>query len=257
MQKCFWMILFVSSMSSCVSVHSGSGAVRITSDGRMSQLTEGQHFLSPLDQVDIFNLREQGMTERFVTLTADGVPVLASDSLVSYHIASSELVALDREIGPDYRSTVIDPIVSSAVRRVLASYRWSELDSTHIRIAQDRITKLAAQKLRPYYIELESILIRNLTAQLPLLQQAINSTSIVEQKSLTALEEIELARYEASRKRNEADGIVSANRTLNPSLTSAVLKDAEIKAWEALSISPNTEVIVLPNNFSSIVEVTP
>lgn len=244
------------SLCSCASVPSGYGGVNTGYNGAMSELKEGVSFVNPLATTDYFDLRQQESTEHFETITADGAPIRASDSLVTFHVAPGELVALDKEVGPDYVKVIIEPIVKSGVRRVLSSYRWDQLDSAGIRKAQDRITQFAAERIRPYHIVVESVLLRNLEILLPRFQYAVNETGVWEQKKLQAKTQIELAKKEAERLRIAAKGIASAHTLVAPTLSASVLADTENKAWLKLCSSPQASVYVLKDK-SPEIEVIP
>ncbi len=250
------VVFSTAGLTGCAVVDSGYRGVAVSPNGHFTTLPEGASFVVPFTSVRSYDLRQRGFTAHFFTLTADGVSVETSDSLVTYHIVKSEIVPLAREVGPNYESVVIVPIVQSVVRRVLASYRWSQLDSRHIREANKKITKLTAVKLRPYHIVLESVLLRNLEDEQPLYEKAVIDTSVMKQYALRAQTEVKIAKRRAEQRRIEAKGIVAANNLIAPTLTKKILKDDEIKTWRKLVDSPNTQVKILETKNSEL-EVTP
>lgn len=253
---CFLIAVVSIALAGCATVDSGFGGVSMSPYGRFSELPEGSDFVNPLATVQYYDLRQQGYTEHFLTLTADGAVVETSDSLVTYHIARHELVALARETGPDYKNILIRPVVQAAVRRFLAGYRWDQLDSAHIREASEKTTRFAAAKLRPYHIVLESVVLRDLEVRQPLYEKAVIQTSVMKQRALQEKSDTQIAAHRAEQRRIEANGIVKAHKLIGPTLTRRVLEDDEIKTWGSLVGAPNTQIKIIESN-NSDVEVTP
>ena len=99
-------------------------------------------------------------------LSADGRMLEARASVLTFRPAAGELVALAREIGPTYYQVIVQPIVRSTVRRVLASRRLDELDTAGMLRAQEEITRIAAERARPSHVTLDGVDLRTL-AMLP------------------------------------------------------------------------------------------
>lgn len=239
-----------------VSVAPGHAAVLMTSDGTMSVLGEGTSALPSGSLADDFDLRQQGQTSTFKAITADAVPVLVGDPVVSYHVVASELVAADRALSPADQCTLIGVVVEASVASVLASYRWDQLDTRNIREAQERIAALASMRLRPYHIALTTIELKGISPRLPGFAKEVAQTSVWEQRSAEAKTRIELARQKADRLRQEASGARSAYQAIEPTLSAAVLADQEAKEWKRLLTSPATTVHVT-TNASILLEESP
>ncbi len=154
-------------LSACATVAPGHAGVLVTVSGLAPDtLGEGLHLLPPLAHVDDYDLRGQQQDEDLVAITADGAPVAARASLVTYHVVASELTALEREVGPDYYRIIVRPIIGSTVRRVLAGYSAAELDTPTIRAAQAEITRIATARLRPFHLVLDALDLRTLAVLL-------------------------------------------------------------------------------------------
>jgi hypothetical protein len=176
---------------------------------------------------------------------------------VTYHLVASELVAVDREIGPDYKNSVLEPIVQATLMRVLAEYRSDELDTPHIREAQDKITRIAAKQLLPYHIVLEAVDLKGIFIDLPGLAASVSRSAAWEQSALEAKTRVELARKRAEGLHELSLGIAAAHRAVLPTLTAAVLEDLEDKAWQKLTVSPHATTYILKKNDHSLLEVSP
>jgi prohibitin 1 len=234
----------------CATVEPGHSTVLMNADGTMSQLDEGVTLVSPLAEVDDFSLREQSPGKRFFAISADGAPIVASDAVVTYRLVPNQLIAVDREIGPEFETSVIEPIVQSTVRRVLGSYRADEFDTPHIREAEKRITALAAERLLPKHILLEEVVLKAVYPDLPGLTRVISETEAWAQYAQETRTRIEVARKEAVRLRQQAEGIAAANRSLSATLSRNVLNEAAQRAWLSLLTSPSTTVRIAGNGTS-------
>lgn len=201
-----WLLL---SAPACVTVPSGHLGVLLRPDGVAREpIGEGVHLIGPLAHADLYDLRGQERHEYLAALSADGAMLEARASVLTFRPAAGELVALAREIGPAYYEVVVQPIVRSTVRRVLASRRLDELDTAGILSAQEEITRIAAARARPYHIILEGVNLRTL-AMLPSSPpyRVVVETSVTEQEVLAARKRVELVRDWAASHREEARGL--------------------------------------------------
>lgn len=250
------LLLLLSTPMACATVEPGHAAVLLTPGGDTSILEEGVAVVPLYSNVDDFNLRQQGKSEDIEALTADGVPIAAGESLVTYRLLQSDLLAVDRELGHNYVRTMIEPIVRSTARQVLATYRWYELDTPHIREAEARISSEAAKRLLPHHISLEAVELRGIFAQLPLFQAKINETSVWEQRVEQAQIHLDVARQQATALHQEALGEASAYRLIAPTLTESALEDQSIRGWDAL-LTSRTSNVYIDDSPSLVVEIPP
>src|ERR1700761_7490669 len=98
-----------------VAVAPGHGAVMLDAGGSYSRLDEGVADVPAGARVDDFDLREQTQGGTFTALSADGVPMLVGDPIVSYTLAADELVALDRALGADGVQPLVARVVQSTI----------------------------------------------------------------------------------------------------------------------------------------------
>ncbi len=251
-----WILCTVAAVGGCATIPSGSAAVVMNSDGRLGVLGEGEHTLSPLAQLDVYDLRAQEHDEDLVGITSDGVPVEARTSLVTFAVAPDELVALEQEVGPGYYDVVIKPIVRASVRRVIAGYRADELDTPSIVEAQRRITELAAARMRPYHIVLDSIDLRTLSIVMSQKSyRAVVDVGVLEQELQAEPQRLEVARQRGEERRERARAIAAAHARIAPTLTPQVLADDAIRAGAALMAAPSTRVVVEDSAHPTMLEV--
>lgn len=248
--------LALAACADVVVVDSGHRAVLMTPDGAVASLGEGTASVPADSVVHDFDLRQQEVAGSFTAVTADGVPLVVRDPVVSFSWVPEEVVDADRSIGPQGAPAIVATIVGSTITRVLASYRWDQLDTAHIREAQAKISSQASAALRPRHLALGSVEIKGLEPRLPELARAVTDTSVWQQRGATAATNVELARKRAENLHAAAAGIASANASVAPTLTPAVLEDKGDKAWQALILAPTTAVEIT-NEPSPSLEVGP
>ncbi|HEX4462796.1 MAG TPA: SPFH domain-containing protein [Polyangia bacterium] len=233
----------------------GHAGVLITADGAASVLHEGIADVPADAHVDDFDLTQQEDGGTFTATTADGVPVVVHDPTVSYALVADELVAADRELGPDRWRAIVAPIVQSTIAGVLATYRFDALTPDALRQAQARITTRAQLRLRPYHLALFAVELKGVTASMPELARAVTATSVWEQRSAAAKSQLEVARQQADSLRAQAAGIAAGYGKVAPTLSPGVLADQAARAWQTLVTSPLTSVVVAHQQ--PVVEVEP
>ncbi|HEY4121998.1 MAG TPA: SPFH domain-containing protein [Byssovorax sp.] len=245
-------------LSGCASVTTsiapGHRAVVTAADGGTSVIGEGAADVPADAQVEDFDLREESQGGTFAARTADGVPVLVRDPVLTYTWVADELPAAAREVGAARRREIAAAIVASAVSAELAKVRYRELDPARLRALQAEVTRVAAARLRPYHVALDGVELKGVTPRLPGLARAVTDTSVWEQRALEAKSGVELAKQRADRARAEAAGVAKANATLASSLTPGVLGAARNDAWKKLLTAKTTTVDVAR---STTLEINP
>jgi hypothetical protein len=250
--------LAISSSGACVTVPSGHLAVLVRPGGVAPQpLGEGAHFVGPFAKVQTYDVRAQQRTEDLVALSADGQPIEARASVLTFRPVSSELVALAREVGPDYYRVLIQPTVRSVARQVFASARVDQLDTPEILRAQAEIGREAMSRLRGRHIEVDGVTIRTLgVLRTSAAYAAVVDTAVEEQGALAGPHLIEIERQRSIERTTTARGIASAYGLLAPTLTPAVLGDAANRAWARLLAAAATTVEVHSAETPVLLEVT-
>ena len=246
----------VAATAGCATVESGSAAVIMSPSGRLDVVGEGAYVVSPLSRVQVYNLRAQERDEDLVGITADGVPVEARTSLVTYSVAPGELGALEQQVGPDYYDVVVRPIVRASVRRVVAGRRADELGADAVAGVEREITALAAQRLRPFHVLLDGVDLRSLALVMSNdSYRPIEEAGVLEQQLAAEPQALEVARRRGEELRQQARAIAAAHAKVAPTLTPAVLADDAIRARAALLAAPRTRVIVENGRHPTMLEV--
>jgi regulator of protease activity HflC (stomatin/prohibitin superfamily) len=252
------LFLFALASASCATVPPGQGAVVLGPSGVHPQpLPEGVSSVPWFGEVTLYDLRQQQLTVRFNALTKDGGLVKASASVVTYRIVPEELVALAREVGPDYGAVLVRPEAEAAVRLVVGGLLADEFDSDHIVAAQAEISRRAAARLRPYHILLESVDLRTMQVVAPLAQMQVAYTLVLQQRYLTTPREMEVVHKQADQRREQAEGLANELGAIAPSLSSQTLEDRRRRAWDALLRAPSSSVFAETAGAPAVVEVSP
>ena len=252
------LALLVLAASACTTVPPGHAAVALAPSGlRPDILPEGVSPIPWFGQVYLYDTREQQLTLRFNAISRDGSPVTTSASVVTYRIVPEELVALAREVGPNYADVLVRPEVEAALRLVVGGLGSDELDTEHILAAQAAVMERAAVRLRPYHIVLESVDFRTLQVVSPLALEQVGATLVLQQRLLEAPRHLEIVRKEAEARREEAAGIAQNHETLEGSLSPATLEDLRRRSWDALLRAPSTTVHVKAAGAPALLEVPP
>jgi regulator of protease activity HflC (stomatin/prohibitin superfamily) len=229
----------------CATVPAGYTGVLFTSSGvDPHPLGEGVSVIGPLSSVELYDLRVLTRAEDLAAIAADGAPLVARTSLVGFHVVPGEVVALHREVGPEYYGRVVRPIVRAAVRRVLSGYRSDEITAARVASIQNQIRKVIALHLHPFHLVVDSLDLRNLAVDYsPKSYSVVLETGVLEQSVLATPQLLAIARRRADERRAEARGVQAQHELVGPGLTSKTLAHAAIHAFGELLAAPSTSVV--------------
>jgi regulator of protease activity HflC (stomatin/prohibitin superfamily) len=219
-------------------------------------LVSGLNLVNPLVQVEVFDIRTQNYTMSSVhdegaksgddairVLSADGLEVIV-DLTVLYRVLPSEAPRILKEIGSDYRNTIVRPICRTKIRDNAVYYDAVALYSTKRDEFQTRIFNSIEKDFKSRGLVLEQLLVRNLTLPQSV-KETIESKINAEQDAQKMTFVLQKEKQEAERKRVEAQGIADYQKILSTGLSEKQLQYEMIKA---ISTSPNAKLIIMGNN---------
>ncbi len=187
--------LILASMAA-INVPAGHKAVVVSGLGEIgSQYDEGFRLINPFVQVEYIRWNTQSMEETISVLTKDefNVPV---DFQVTYHLREDKVGQIRKE-NPDYKITVIRNVLRSEVRKTAADMN---LTGNEINTKRTTLEAMVEQRVTTksdvYYIEIESVNIRNVDLPAQILDAA--------EKRAAAKIDIETASYELQAERARA-----------------------------------------------------
>ena len=204
---------------------------------------EGIHFIQPWNIMYIYDVRVQEETQNIDVLTVDGLTINVQISL-RFQIIRDRLPNLHQEIGPHYRDKVVIPIMNSAVRQTIGSYRPDDLYSTARQELQDQMLVDAVEEMGRIPILIQGFVVKSIT--LPeVLREAIERKLIAEQDYLRYKYILLEAQQEARRKTIEGEGIKAYQTLVNENMTQNFLRYEGIQATKELAGSSNAKVVVI------------
>ena len=204
---------------------------------------EGIHFIQPWNIMYIYDVRVQEETQNIDVLTLDGLTINVQISL-RFQIIRDRLPALHQEIGPRYRDKVVLPIMNSAVRQTIGSYRPDDLYSTARQELQDQMLVDAVEEMGRIPILIQGFVVKTIT--LPeVLRDSIERKLVAEQSYLRYKYILLEEQQEARRKIIEAEGIKAYQMLVNEHMTQNFLRYQGIQATKDLASSSNAKVVVI------------
>ena len=216
-------------------------------------LESGLNLINPLVEVVTFDVRTQNYTMSGVhdegekmgddairVLSADGLEVII-DLTVLYKVIPTEAPRILKEIGTDYRNTIVRPICRTKIRDNAVYYDAVALYSSKRDEFQSRIFKTIETDFKNRGLILEQLLVRNITLPASV-KAAIESKINAEQEAQKMTFVLQKEKQEAERKRVEAQGIADYQTILSTGLSDKQLQYEMIKA---IATSPNAKLIIM------------
>ena len=239
------LLLCLAAASCATTVGPGRVGViwRATSGTQTNTYGEGLYYIAPWNDLYVYDLRSMSHDEVLNVIAVNGLTIKL-DASVRYHLAPSEVVAIQKEIGPDYYQKILEPVLRSEARRVLGRYTPEEIYSTKRDLIEREIREGLRAKIEGKHIALEAILIRNV--ELPdAIRHAIDQKLAAEQEVLKMKYVLEVAKSVAEQRRIKAQGIADYNRLVSASLSPSVLEFERIQQLNRLAASTNAKTVVM------------
>jgi prohibitin 1 len=247
-------------LSGCATTSVGPGQIGVlwSAEGGTQPQTfaEGAHYVAASDQMSIYDLRTTSHDEALAVIASNGLGIKLDASLL-YHVDPKEVVALQKEIGPDYYVRVLEPVLRSEARRVIGQYTPEEIYSTKRDLIERQIFDGLNKKIAGRHIVLEAVLIRDV--ELPdAIERAIDQKLQAEQDVLKMKYVLEVAKSKADEQRVEAQGIADYNHTVASSLTPEILEFQRTQELGQLASSANAKTVVMgPGTNASVTLAAP
>ena len=206
-------------------------------------LGEGFHIVAPWNNVIVYEVRQQELTEKMKVLSSNGLDIQL-EATAWYQPVTNELGKLHQTKGQNYLDRVLKPAMRSATRSVVGRYTPEQIYSSKRDAIQEEIFDETKKIVDKQFIQLNDVLVRDVT--LPnAIKDAIERKLDQEQQSLEYEFRLITAQKEAEKQRIEAQGKADANKILSASLTDKILQDKGIEATLKLSQSQNSKVVII------------
>jgi regulator of protease activity HflC (stomatin/prohibitin superfamily) len=204
---------------------------------------QGLHVIAPWNDMLVYEIRQSERTETMTVLSSNLLEI-KMDITLFYQPIVAKLGYLEVERGNAYETAVVLPVIRSVVREVLAKYMPEQINTTKREEIKLEILDVTKAKLMENYVQLNDILIRNIT--LPdKLRASIEKKLQQEQEALEYEFKIDKEKLEADRKRIEAQGIQDFQKIITQSINDKLLRWNGIEATLKLAESNNAKVIVV------------
>ncbi|WP_345949477.1 prohibitin family protein [Mucilaginibacter sp. PAMB04274] len=227
-------------------------------------LESGLHVINPLVDVTPFNIQTQNYTMSAIHSEGDvsgddAIRVLCSDGLevtidlsVLFRVDKNKAPFIYQNIGVDYIDKIVRPVARTAIRDNAVNYQAVDLYSTKRDEFQSRIYKYIASNFAKNGMELQQILVRNISLPASV-KASIESKINAEQEAQKMQFVLQKERQEAERKRVEAQGIADYQRILSTGLSDKQLQYESIKAQKEIALSQNAKVIIMGNGKTPVI----
>lgn len=221
---------------------------------------EGLHFLWPWNEMFLYDLRVQSLTETYNAISSDGVSLTATIN-IRFRLKREAIPTLHQVIGPNYIK-LLGPEIASQMREVIAEFTAEQVYSTARQEIQDKIRERTVERLGSKMMEREGdeestyniamrdtiILYDTLLFGIelpPAVVTAINRKTEQYYISEEYKFRIERERRESERKKIEAEGIRDFQQTVSQGISDSYLRWRGIEATLQLSQSQNSKIVVI------------
>ena len=241
------LVLLITMYKSSITIPAGYGGVlfRTFSGGVVigETFSEGFTIIAPWNKMVLYEVRQHEVMDKMAVLSSNGLEIIL-DVSSWYQPSYKDLALLHQKRGVNYLETVVKPAMRSATRSVIGRYNPEEIYSSKRDAIEGEIYTESKKILDDQYVQLNRVLVRDITLP-PTIKAAIENKLKQEQSALEYEFKIVKEKKEAERITIAAQGKADANRILNASLTSNILKDKGIEATLKLAESPNTKVVIV------------
>jgi regulator of protease activity HflC (stomatin/prohibitin superfamily) len=230
--------------SSCTIVRQGEVGVKRTLGRIKSEpLQEGVQVYNPLlTRVIKVPTRTNNMEVRVPLPSKEGLTVQSEVSIL-YRVDGKLAPKIVEQIGQNYEDVVIMPVFRSAVADVSSRYYAKDMHSGQRTEIETAIRQLMTQQLKERGLTVESVLLKSISLP-PGLSKAIEEKLEAEQDAQRMQFVLDKERQEAKRRFIEAEGVRDAQKVINEGLTPMLIRFKAIEAFNKLSTSPNTKIII-------------
>jgi regulator of protease activity HflC (stomatin/prohibitin superfamily) len=220
---------------------------------------EGLHLIWPWDELFLYDLRLQSITETYSAISSDGVSLSATMN-VRFRLSRDAIPVLHQAVGPNYVQLLGLPGFGSLTREVIAQYTAEQVYSTARQDIQEKIRSLVENRLSGKMMEREGdeqyrvsmkdtfILYDTLVYGIELPELVVNAINRKTEQYYIAEEyrfRVERERRESERKKIEAEGIHAFQQLVSQGISPSYLAWRGIEATLQLAQSTNAKVVII------------
>lgn len=242
--------------SSCAVVRPGEAGVRQRLGKFSSDVTtEGIVMFNPLTTRVIKESVQTNNLELVLNLPSKEGLSVESEISILYRLHKDKVGKVLQTMGPNYQS-IITSVFRSASADVCSQFFAKDMHSGKRADIEQTIQEKMSEFLGPQGIVIEGVLMKSI--QLPRgLSVSIEQKLQAEQDAMRMEFILQQAKLEADRKIIEAQGERDAQKIIAEGLTDEIIKIRSIEAFNALSRSPNSKVIITDGQAPLLIESQP
>ncbi len=244
MKKCISIILMsLFAWSSCTVIRPGQAGVKQKLGRLGSEVkTSGPVFFNPFtSKVIITSIQTKNLELSINLPSKEGLSITSQISIL-YRIDQEKLPVIIQSLGLNFEQ-IIANVFRSASADVCAQYFAKDMHSGMRAKIEEAIQQKMEENLLHQGIIIEAVLMKSI--QLPAgLSSSIEQKLQAEQDAMRMQFVLEQSKLEAERKIIEAKGTRDAQKILSEGLTDEIIRIRSVEAFEKLSSSPNSKVII-------------
>lgn len=247
------MMSLLIGLSGCTVVRPGQAGVKQRLGRLSSEVhTQGPVFFNPFTTKVVKTSVQTNNLELSLSLPSKEGLSITSQISILYRLDIKQIQGLIQNLGLGYE-TVISNVFRSASADVCAQFFAKDMHSGMRAEIEKSIQKKMSEILNNQGIIIESVLMKSI--QLPSgLAQSIEQKLQAEQDAMRMEFLLQQARLEAERKVIEAQGTRDAQKILSEGLTDQIIKIRSIEAFDQLSKSANSKIIITDGKAPFLIE---
>jgi regulator of protease activity HflC (stomatin/prohibitin superfamily) len=232
------------SLTGCTVVRQGEvGVKRTLGKINAKPLPEGVQVFNPLVATVIkVPTRTVNIEVQMPLPSKEGLTIQSNVSIL-YRVEGARAPQVLERIGRDYQEVVILPVFRSAAADVSANYYAKDMHTGQRARIEQSIREMMTENLKDRGFVVESVLLKSIVLP-PGLTKAIEEKLEAEQEAQRMQFVLDKQRQEAQRLVIEAEGVRDAQKIINEGLTPLLIRFKAIEAFNKLSTSPNSKIIV-------------
>jgi regulator of protease activity HflC (stomatin/prohibitin superfamily) len=143
-------------MSTIIIVPTGQAAVLMRFGAVTGYLDPGIHLIAPyINSVALTETRTQKEVAQGTASSKD-LQTVSAEIAINYHVSSADVAKLYKDVGPDYKSRIIDPAVQESLKQVTAQYTAEELIKKRAQVKSE-VEKEITERAKAYGVIIEPL----------------------------------------------------------------------------------------------------
>lgn len=228
------LVLIACAFGSYFTVAAGNVAVKLRFGKIVGAYGEGLHFKVPfIDTIEKFSVRikkDSFQTEAF----SKDLQTVGLTLAINHRILPDTIESIYRNLGPEYTSTVLKPMVEEWTKAVIAKYSADSLISNRVEVAKE-LDAILKSKMAEKQVIVSDIAITNFEFS-PQFLKAVEEKQIAEQEAKRATNLVEKVKKEAEQKILQAEAEAKSLRLQREVVSDNLIKlrqvEAQLKAIE-------------------------